>query len=339
VDRRQVDVMVCTYSLFERDSGKADRSFLRRIQFFYMILDEAHSIKNSSSNKHDNLRQLRSQRRLLLSGTPVQNDIKELLALLAFLTPSVFRKADVQVLLTGLDLDDSRRLRGTANEILPVSKIREMLAPFVLRRLKSDVLNQLVPKTIRVEKLSMTARQLSAYERIIRTHAASRADRTAAPVVLANRRANHRSAIARELDDLLTDNSGAVSKKAESAAAPSTQLASEQNNIFTALRKVANHPLLLRVYYTDTVELDKIASVTLASGHFGDHCDYSKVRAEIDKMSDFEIHCLCLEHNSLKSLTLDSEVLFDSPKMVALRAMLPQLVVSVCDVCFVCLAV
>jgi SNF2 family DNA or RNA helicase len=101
--------------------------------------------------------------------------------------------------------------------------------------------------------------------------------------------------------------------------------ASEASNLFTALRKAANHPLLLRVRYRDAKTLEKIAMITHSMGHFGNQCDYQRVRDEIDNMSDFDIHQLCLEYEALRSLQLDESALYDSPKMVLLRALLPQL--------------
>jgi SNF2 family DNA or RNA helicase len=101
--------------------------------------------------------------------------------------------------------------------------------------------------------------------------------------------------------------------------------ASEASNLFTALRKAANHPLLLRVRYRDAKTLEKIAMITHSMGHFGNQCDYQRVRDEIDNMSDFDIHQLCLEYEALRSLQLDESALYDSPKMVLLRTLLPQL--------------
>jgi len=69
------DVILSTYTIFERESGKPDRSFLMSQQFEYLVLDEAHCIKNSSSSRFSALNALNSSNRLLLSGTPVQNDL------------------------------------------------------------------------------------------------------------------------------------------------------------------------------------------------------------------------------------------------------------------------
>jgi SWI/SNF-related matrix-associated actin-dependent regulator 1 of chromatin subfamily A len=116
----------------------------------------------------------------------------------------------------------------------------------------------------------------------------------------------------------------------ESAAAAAVQQlsASEASNLFTALRKAANHPLLLRVRYRDAKVLEKISIIAHSMGHFGNQCDYQRVRDEIDGMSDFDIHQLCLEYEALNSLQLDASALYDSPKMELLRTLLPQLMVS-----------
>lgn len=105
--------------------------------------------------------------------------------------------------------------------------------------------------------------------------------------------------------------------------------ASEAANLFTALRKAANHPLLLRVRYQDDAIMKKIAEVTYAEGRFGYQCDLKRVRDEIDKFSDFDLHQLCLEYpGPLGSLQLDATALYDSQKMQKLKEMLPRLAVS-----------
>lgn len=104
---------------------------------------------------------------------------------------------------------------------------------------------------------------------------------------------------------------------------------SEMRHLFTALRKAANHPLLLRVRYTDTQILDYIAQVTYACDHFGNSqtCRYDLVRKEIDAMSDFDLHHICLQYpGSLGKYVLQEDVLFDSPKMAFLREHIPKLI-------------
>lgn len=104
--QNSVDVVMTTYSIFEKESAKGincstreihhdfpiftftdDRKFIYNLCFEYLILDEAHCIKNSKSSRYVNLMKCNAKKRLLLSGTPVQNDLGELLALLSFLMP------------------------------------------------------------------------------------------------------------------------------------------------------------------------------------------------------------------------------------------------------------
>ena len=85
------DVILSTYTIFERESNKPDRAFMNSLQFEYLVLDEAHCIKNAQSSRFTNLNMLKTKHRLLLSGTPVQNDISELLSMLSFLMPQVQR--------------------------------------------------------------------------------------------------------------------------------------------------------------------------------------------------------------------------------------------------------
>lgn len=83
------DVILTTYTIFERESNKADRAFMQSLSLEYLVLDEAHGIKNAQSSRFVNLNMLKTRHRLLLSGTPVQNDIGELLSMLSFLMPQV----------------------------------------------------------------------------------------------------------------------------------------------------------------------------------------------------------------------------------------------------------
>ena len=83
------DIVLSTYTIFERESNITDRNFLYKHSFTYLVLDEAHALKNSSSHRFINLNLIRSQRRLLLSGTPVQNSPSDLWTLVDLVAPGV----------------------------------------------------------------------------------------------------------------------------------------------------------------------------------------------------------------------------------------------------------
>ncbi|KXZ47584.1 hypothetical protein GPECTOR_34g743 [Gonium pectorale] len=88
------DVMLTTYTLWERDGPNyaIDRAFLARWPWSHVIMDEAHALKNSASTRSRKLRKVASgaMTRVMLTGTPLQNDLLELHALLAFLLPKIF---------------------------------------------------------------------------------------------------------------------------------------------------------------------------------------------------------------------------------------------------------
>lgn len=142
----KVDILLSTFTIFERDSGKNDRSFLCKQKFEYLIIDEAHCLKVPTSSRFLNLNEIRSVRRLLLSGTPVQNDLSELLALMSFIMPDIFRKVGIDEILEGFGWDRKSNLPLGSSNSVSINQLRAMLAPFVLRRVKSDVLDQLVNK-------------------------------------------------------------------------------------------------------------------------------------------------------------------------------------------------
>jgi SWI/SNF-related matrix-associated actin-dependent regulator 1 of chromatin subfamily A len=133
---------------------------------------------------------------------------------------------------------------------------------------------------------------------------------------------------ARPVDTSLIDPASLKVDESAAAGVVREMTAHEANHLFTALRKAANHPLLLRVRYTDPAVLEKIAMIAYSAGHFGNQCDFQRVRDEIESLSDFDIHQLCLEYGPLNSLQLEASVLYDSPKMDWLKVMLPQLQVN-----------
>ena len=142
----RVDVVLSTFTIFERESGKEDRSFLYKQNFEYLIVDEAHCLKVSTSARFTNMNAIRAGHRLLLSGTPVQNDLGELLSLMSFTMPKLFRNIDIEEVLEGFGWDKKSGVPSSSSSSVSINQLRGMLAPFVLRRIKSDVLDQLVDK-------------------------------------------------------------------------------------------------------------------------------------------------------------------------------------------------
>jgi SNF2 family DNA or RNA helicase len=140
-----------------------DHAAFRRKQWCYFILDEAHYIKNFKSQRWQMLLNFNSQRRLLLTGTPLQNDLMELWSLMHFLMPSLFDslrefKDWFVNPLTGM-IEGSHEY----NQEL-VQRLHKVLRPFLLRRLKVDVEKQLPKKREIIKYCRLSKRQRYLYE-------------------------------------------------------------------------------------------------------------------------------------------------------------------------------
>ena len=259
------DVLLASYPTFERGGGEAKecRSFLRRHEWSTCVLDEAHAVKNAASSRASRIKTLASgcSFRLFLTGTPLQNRLAELESMLELLLPDIFAGGAAR-LVDGADADpDASAVRARA-----VERARRALGPFVLRRLKSEVASQLVPKTRLVRELALLPAQRATYDAEV---ARVRVEAAAAAAAAGGRGGGDGSALVAALGSKLAQSS------------------------FTRLRKAGQHPLLLRTITTD-VALDELAPLAHAAGLFGDECGVDRVRAELATYSDFAIHALAL---------------------------------------------
>ncbi|GKY91643.1 hypothetical protein MPSEU_000136200 [Mayamaea pseudoterrestris] len=132
-----------------------DRSKLERLgEFTYLIVDEGHRLKNHRCTLLSSLKRLKAANRLLLTGTPIQNTLNELWSLLNFVNPGIFD--DLTVFRSWFGFKDiGQQTHGATKEedILlaerknqTVTKLHNILRPFLLRRVKIDVLSELPPK-------------------------------------------------------------------------------------------------------------------------------------------------------------------------------------------------
>jgi SNF2 family DNA or RNA helicase len=151
-------VCITSYTLVLQDA----RMFKRK-KWKYLILDEAHMIKNWRSQRWQTLLNFNSKRRLLITGTPLQNDLMELWSLMHFLMPQIFAshaqfKDWFSNPLTGM-------VEGSAEyNCAIVDRLHGVLRPFLLRRLKRDVEKQLPGKHEHVVKCRLSKRQRQLYE-------------------------------------------------------------------------------------------------------------------------------------------------------------------------------
>ncbi|KAH6995846.1 SNF2 family N-terminal domain-containing protein [Ilyonectria sp. MPI-CAGE-AT-0026] len=149
-----------------------DQQVFKRRRWHYMILDEAHNIKNFKSQRWQTLLGFNTHSRLLLTGTPLQNNLTELWSLLFFLMPAEngvggfadlqefhdwFHKPESQILESGREqMDDEARAI--------ISKLHKVLRPYLLRRLKADVEKQMPGKYEHVEFCRLSKRQRELYD-------------------------------------------------------------------------------------------------------------------------------------------------------------------------------
>jgi SWI/SNF-related matrix-associated actin-dependent regulator of chromatin subfamily A member 5 len=133
-------VLITTYELCLIEKGA-----LKKLSFEYIVIDEAHRIKNADSILAQIVRAFASRGRLLITGTPLQNNLKELFALLNFICPEIFSDyADLESFLHAGD--DTAGGDDEAKSKMVVEALHKILRPFLLRRVKADVEKSLLPK-------------------------------------------------------------------------------------------------------------------------------------------------------------------------------------------------
>lgn len=150
------NVCVTTYEICN-----LDRNIFNKFAWSYLIIDEAHRLKNEASIFSKTVRTLETRFRLLLTGTPLQNNLHELWALLNYLVPDVFASAEQFDEWFNLDIDDA----DEKNKL--ILQLHKILRPFMLRRLKADVEKCLLPKSETILFTGMSAMQKKLYRDIL----------------------------------------------------------------------------------------------------------------------------------------------------------------------------
>ena len=146
------DMVVTTYGVLQADADK-----LAEVEWYSAVLDEAQAIRNPATKRARTTRTLKADFRLVTTGTPIQNNLVDLYSLFSFINPGMLGS-----------LEQYRR-----NFALPIEKdadadararLRRLIAPFVLRRLKTEVLEDLPPRTDIILHVEMSADEAALYE-------------------------------------------------------------------------------------------------------------------------------------------------------------------------------
>ena len=153
-------VMVTSYEIVVRDPA-----FFQKQEWKYMILDEAQAIKSSSSARWQTLLKVKSDGRVLLTGTPIQNNMHELWALLHFIMPDLFDSHDEFSEWFSKDFE-SHTQSNTKLDEEQLKRLHMVLKPFMLRRVKKDVQKELGDKIEKDVVCRLSYRQRAAYKNI-----------------------------------------------------------------------------------------------------------------------------------------------------------------------------
>ncbi|GAB2210131.1 hypothetical protein Drorol1_Dr00015389 [Drosera rotundifolia] len=153
-------ILITSYQLLV-----TDEKILRRVKWQYMVLDEAQAIKSSNSIRWKTLLSFDCRNRLLLTGTPVQNNMAELWALLHFIMPTLFDSHELFNEWFSKGIESHAEHGGTLNEH-QLNRLHAVLKPFMLRRVKKDVISELTGKTEVTVHCNLSSRQQAFYQAI-----------------------------------------------------------------------------------------------------------------------------------------------------------------------------
>ncbi|MCI4389727.1 hypothetical protein PGIGA_G00101860 [Pangasianodon gigas] len=151
-------VVITSYQLVVQDV-----KYFQRVKWQYMVLDEAQALKSSTSVRWKILLQFQCRNRLLLTGTPIQNTMAELWALLHFIMPTLFDSHEEFNEWFSKDIESHAENKSAIDEN-QLSRLHMILKPFMLRRIKKDVENELSDKIEILTSCQLTSRQRLLYQ-------------------------------------------------------------------------------------------------------------------------------------------------------------------------------
>ncbi|MCX7121155.1 MAG: DEAD/DEAH box helicase [Gammaproteobacteria bacterium] len=150
------DVIICSYGLLQHN----DKLLINK-QWETIVLDEAQAIKNASTQRWKNVMALKGKNRIALSGTPIENHLGELWSIFSFINPGLLGsiKSFQNKYSTPIE---------TKQEPDKVHALKTLVSPYILRRLKSEVLTELPPKTEQTIRVEQSEEEAIFYEALRR---------------------------------------------------------------------------------------------------------------------------------------------------------------------------
>ncbi|XP_056386301.1 lymphoid-specific helicase isoform X2 [Hyla sarda] len=263
INKREGNLQTYPVVITSFEISMRDREILQHRSWKYMILDEGHRIKNMNCRLIRELKQFRSDNKLLLTGTPLQNNLAELWSLLNFLLPDVFddlRSFESWFDITGIT-QNAEDLVAKEREQNILHMLHQILTPFLLRRLKSDVALEVPPKREVVVYAPLTKKQETFYTAIVnRTIEKMLGKDKSSEIIISEGRGRRKSRKVINYDERKTRDEieqliDAMLKEPEKVEKERTALDlavpldAEVNlkmrNIMMLLRKCCNHPYLI----------------------------------------------------------------------------------------------
>ncbi|OBZ67066.1 ATP-dependent helicase fft2 [Grifola frondosa] len=301
------EVLITTYTLAAGDA--VDCKFFRRIEWDTCVFDEGHVLKNFQSQRYQQLLRYKSNWRLLLTGTPLQNNLQELVSLMNFILPTHFAQS----------LDSLRavfKTKGDSKVTLlaqeRVSRAKKMMTPFVLRRRKDQVLQDLPKKSERIEWCEMTPLQRTIYNDALRRSRktifdaeTTSAETSEAPV--ANGRTKQ------------------PKKKTRTNARTKDKIYLENSsNVLMDLRKAASHPMLFRRRFTNDI-LTAVTKLLLKEPDFRKRgAIFEYVKEDMEAMTDAELQVFLGSYKSTRKYLQEQECYMQAGKIKVLLQLLQR---------------
>lgn len=295
------EILVTTYNLAQGDDR--DRKFFRRVVWDTCVFDEGHVLKNFQSQRYQALLRYTARWRLLLTGTPLQNNLQELVSLMNFILPNHFANG-LESLRAVFKTKGDSRVTLLAQE--RVSRAKKMMTPFVLRRRKDQVLQDLPKKTERIEWCEMTSLQKSIYN-----EALHRSRKTVFDVEATAQTET-------------TNGKGAKKKGKNNARTKDKLYVENSTNVLMDLRKAASHPMLFRRRFTDDT-LTSIANLLLKEPDFKKRgAVFEYVKEDMSVMTDSELQVFCASYRSTRKYLQSEDCYLQAGKVKVLLKLLDE---------------